>query len=422
MPVTERLCLVEETECNFEHLEFTIHFMQDEQTALAGFLEGQYQKFDQLKGEGQASGAKGVARELGHPADQIRPCDVPVAKMLQERKLSGTAGGGVHGIWFEKVISIENLCAAWREFTRGKRWKSDVLSFGMNIEEEIISLHQALEQGTYTHGPYTHFTVSDPKPRAIHKASVRDRLLHHAIHRIIEPWFERRFIYDTYASRSGKGTHAAVKRFEWLAWKLCRNRTRTVWVLQCDVKKFFASVDHATLKGRLERVIHDDLLMKLLSNGIESFEVSPGKGIPLGNLTSQLYANVYLDQLDQYIKRVLRVPAYLRYADDMLLAHTDREVLLSWYVRIERFLITECKLVLHPHKTTLRPWHQGIDFLGYVSFPTHRVLRTRTKWRLLRRISTANASSYLGVTLHVRALLPRMCAMLYFIHARRQFF
>jgi retron-type reverse transcriptase len=314
------------------------------------------------------------------------------------------------------VISLGNLFAAWREFQRGKRFKEDVLEFSMDAEEHLISLHRDLTQGTYRHSAYTHFTVADPKPRDIHKASVRDRVLHHAIHRVIEPLFEKRFIYDTYSSRKGKGTHRAMERFESLAWKLCRNRTRTVWVLQCDIRKFFASLEHDILMAALGRTVKDTRLLGLLSDIITSFPAASGRGIPLGNLTSQLFANVYLDPLDQYMKRVLRVPVYLRYADDMLLAHTDKELLMEWRSSLERFLSTDRKLDLHPHKTTLRTWHQGIDFLGLVSFPTHRVLRTRTKRRMQKRLSEQNASSYLGVAMHARALLLRICSMVYSIH------
>lgn len=146
----------------------------------------------------------------------------------------------------------------------------------------------------------------------------------------------------------------------------------------------------------------DRNMIRLLRLIIRSFESSPGKGIPLGNLTSQLFANIYLDPLDQYMKRSLHVPVYLRYADDILLAHTDKELLLEWFSEIDRFVREELKLVLHPNKTTIRKWQEGIDWLGYISFPTHRVLRTKTKRRMMRRLSNENASSYFGVTRHAR--------------------
>ncbi len=143
--------------------------------------------------------------------------------------------------------------------------------------------------------------------------------------------------------------------------------------------------------------------MRLLCIIIRSFESSPKKGIPLGNFTSQLFANIYLNPLDQYMKRTLHVPVYLRYADDILLAHTDKKLLLEWLSKIDCFVREELKLVLHPNKTTIRRWQEGIDWLGYVSFPTHRVLRTKTKQRMMRRLTEKNASSYFGVTRHARA-------------------
>lgn len=393
--------------------------MQDEQAAFAGLLQGKHQKLDQPEGQCQAFGSQCVAGELGHDSHSSRKENIPVSQVLKQGKNSGSPGGGIHGSLFEKVISLENLFAAWREFQRGKRFKEDVLEFALAAEEHLIRLHRNLANGRYTHSPYRHFIVSDPKPRDIHKASVRDRVLHHAIHRVIEPMFEKRFIYDTYSSRKGKGTHRAVCRFEQLAWKLCRNRTRTVWVLQCDVRKFFASIDHVLLLAAVTRALKDERLLILLSDIITSFSVTPGKGIPLGNLTSQLFANAYLDPLDQYVKRVLCAPVYLRYADDMLLAHTDKRLLLVWCDRIEQFLSVDRKLVIHPHKTTLRKWHQGIDFLGYVSFPTHRVLRTRTRRRMLRRLAPRNASSYFGMTTHARALLLKIRSMLYSLYEQK---
>lgn len=304
---------------------------------------------------------------------------------------------------FEKIISKENIFVAWREFQQDKRWKIDVLEFGQHVEEHLLRLHRELIVGTYCHSQYTHFLVHDPKLRHVHKASVRDRVLHHAVHRILYSVFDRSFIFDLYSSRAGKGTHAAVERFEKLAWKLSRNRTRTVWVLQCDVRKYFDSVSHDILLALLRKKVVDEKLLALLETIIRSYEKENGFGILLGNLTSQLFANIYLDPLDQYVKRALRAPVYIRYADDILLAHTDREILEQWFEDIRMFIKEKLKLPLHPYKTTLRKWHQGIDFLGYVSFPTHRIVRTRTKRRVLKKINPENAASYFGVTRHARA-------------------
>jgi retron-type reverse transcriptase len=289
-----------------------------------------------------------------------------------------------------------------------------VQTFAIRAEEELVVLHQLLISGQYYHGQYTRFRVADPKPRDIHKAQVRDRVLHHAIHRVLAPYFATRFIWTSYSSRPDKGTHKAIARFEQYAWVLSRNRTRTVWVLQFDIRKFFASVDQEVLLSRLAQVFPDPLLLKLLSGVVDSFHTVPGRGhshssavrragIPLGNLTSQLFANVYLDRVDQYAKRIIRIPCYIRYADDTLIASTNRKELSMWLGQLTIFLETELALTVHPHKTTVRAWHQGIDFLGYVSFPTHRVLRTKTRKRMLRQLTTKNQASYFGMTKHAKS-------------------
>lgn len=169
----------------------------------------------------------------------------------------------------------------------------------------VLSLHSDLVNSRYTHGGYSAFKIADPKPRDIHKASVRDRLLHHALYRKLYPFFDRLFISDSYSCRLGKGTHTAMNRFRAFAYKVSRNNTRTCWVLKCDIRKFFASIDHTVLKEILTVHIRDTRLRELLGNIIESFSVATGKGLPLGNLTSQLLVNVYMNEFDQYIKRAI---------------------------------------------------------------------------------------------------------------------
>lgn len=205
--------------------------------------------------------------------------------------------------------------------------KEDVLIFSEHFEEHLLQLHADLVCGRYTHGSYTRFLIHDPKLRNIAKASVRDRVLHHAICRVITPDFDRRFVFDAYSSRKTKGVHRAIERFQSLAQKLSRNNTRTVWALKCDIRKFFDSVRHDRLLDLCAKRVHDNKVMALLKDIIGSFEVSSGRGIPLGNLTSQLFANIYLDRLDQYVKRELCVKNYLRYTDDfVLLSHDHKEL------------------------------------------------------------------------------------------------
>lgn len=297
-------------------------------------------------------------------------------------------GGGAHSL-FKKIISTKNLFGAWREFQKGKMRKDDVLAFAERAEYHLLKLHHDLANGAYRHGQYIRFFVHDPKRREISKASVRDRVLHHAICRVITPIFDARFIFDSYSSRKGKGTLAAINRFEKFAWKLSRNNTRTVWVLKCDVRKFFDSVDHDILTCLLGKYILCPQTLNLLRDVVQSFEIQKGKGIPLGNLTSQLFSNAYLDCLDQYVKRALQVKHYVRYADDMFALNVSREYLEEIFSRIKSFAREELELEFHKDKIIFQKWHQGVDALGYVSFPYHRILRTKTKQRMFRKISVS---------------------------------
>lgn len=317
----------------------------------------------------------------------------------------GALGGGViHSSLFEEIISVENLFLAWEEFKRGKTKKQDIAVFAAHLEENIFALHAALAGRTYRHGSYTHFVVRDPKPRDIHKAPVHDRLLHHAVTRVLTPLFEPQFICDSYSSRTGKGVHAAVNRFQKFAWRLSRNNTRTVWVLKCDVQKFFDSVDHEILLGLCAKRILDARALSLVHDIVHSFEFAPGKGIPLGNVTSQLFSNVYLHPFDEFVKRELRVRCYVRYADDFLVLGCNKNEMSGLISSFSAFLEDRLALRLHAHKVVLHRWHSGVDFLGYVQYPQHRVLRTKTKRRMqaafLRACAAFCAGNVSAVTLN----------------------
>ena len=310
---------------------------------------------------------------------------------------------------------MENLCEAWQEFIRGKRNKKDVQSFMLRLGDELVELHDDLVNGRYVHGPYAHFRINDPKPREIHKATVRDRLLHHAIHRKLYPYFSELFISDSFSCQKGKGMHRALGRFETLARKVSRNNTRTCWILKCDIRKFFANVDHEILMDILGRRIADRRLFTLLEDIILSFTASPGKGIPLGNLTSQLFANVYLNELDQYVKQDLRMKRYIRYADDFVFISHDRDELLRCLSEVAIFLPRLLRLDLHPDKVFIKTLAAGVDFLGWIHFPHHRVLRTKTKRRMLRRLRSSpkheSLQSYLGIVKHGDAFGLKMMLM-----------
>lgn len=325
---------------------------------------------------------------------------------------------------YDDIISVENLLEAWKEFVRGKRKKRDVQEFQHALMDNILALNHDLKAGTYKHGGYHAFKISDPKPRDIHKASVRDRLLHHALYRKLYPFFDRTFMADSYSCRKGKGTHRAMDRLRAFARKVSRNHTRTCWVLKCDIRKFFASIDHAILLAILERYIDDPNLLCLLREIVGSFscpqsdatarivkdlEATPlgYKGLPLGNLTSQLLVNIYMNEFDQYVKHKLKAKYYIRYADDFVFISHEKEQLLSMYRYIDTFLRERLRLQLHPDKVFIKTFASGVDFLGWVHFPDHRVLRTSTKRRMLKRLageaSDAQKESYQGMLRHGNA-------------------
>jgi retron-type reverse transcriptase len=302
---------------------------------------------------------------------------------------------------YEYLISIDNLLLAWQEFIKGKRNKKDVQLFSFCLMDNILQLHNGLENHTYKHGGYECFKISDPKPRIIHKASVRDRLLHRAVYRILYPFFDKTFIADSFSCRDKKGTHKAINKFREYAYMVSKNNTKTCWVLKCDIKKFFASIDQNILIKTLQGCIPDKDIDNLLKEIIFSFEPN---GLPLGNLTSQLFANVYLNEFDQFVKHKLKVKHYVRYADDFVIFSKDRNYLEDMILEIKYFLENKLKLQLHPKKIFIKTLHSGVDFLGWVNFSDHRILRVNTKKRMLRIIkknpSIETLNSYLGLLKH----------------------
>lgn len=306
---------------------------------------------------------------------------------------------------FEKIIGLENLLQAWKEFVKGKRGKRDVQEFSLHLMDNIFILHYDLSNYSYKHGGYQAFNICDPKPRNIHKAEVRDRLLHHAIYRTLYPFFDKVFIADSYSCRINKGVHKAIKRFRKFAYKVSWNDTRTCWILKCDIKKFFENIDHKTLMGILQKYIEDKNVLWLLEKIIESFSSKRhGIGLPLGNLTSQLFVNIYMNEFDQFVKHKLKAKYYIRYADDFVLFSKDKKWLQEQIDPIRRFLKEKLALELHPDKIFIKTLASGIDFLGWVHFLDHRILRTRTKQRMMKRVrensTQQTLQSYLGLLRH----------------------
>jgi retron-type reverse transcriptase len=308
---------------------------------------------------------------------------------------------------YEDIISLDNLLLAWQEFIVGKKSKTDVISFSLNLTDNILQLHNELAKLEYRHGPYESFYVNDPKLRHIHKASVKDRLLHHAIYRQLYPFFSKTFIAHSYYCQLGKGTHRALNNFQRMARKVSQNDIKVCWVLQGDIKKFFDSIDHQILINILNNYIEDKRIIELLENNIRSFEIYTNKGLPLGNLTSQLFVNIYMNVFDQYVKHKLKVKHYIRYADDFVLMSENKEYLENMLVNTESFLFNVLKLKLHPNKVHITALHQGVDFLGWVHFSKYRVLRTKTKRRMMKKIHNSakpeSLASYLGLLQHGRS-------------------
>jgi len=276
--------------------------------------------------------------------------------------------------------------------------------------DNILQLHEDLKNKTYKHGGYQQFKINDPKPRTIHKASVRDRLLHHAVYRIFYPLYDKTFVSDSFSCRNNKGTYKAINRFRKFGYIVSKNNTKTCWILKCDIKKFFASIDQEILINILEQRIFDKNIINLLQEIICSFKLG---GLPLGNLTSQLFANVYLNELDQFVKHKLKVKYYIRYADDFVIfiqnndsldnlatAKISRRLIL----KINIFLWEKLKLQMHPDKVFIKRLKSGMDFLGWINFFDYRILRTKTKNRIIKRLNRDYNkeifNSYLGLLKH----------------------
>ena len=314
---------------------------------------------------------------------------------------------------YSNLISIENLFQAWGEFRKGKSKRYDVQLFERNLEDNLFGLYKSLKDKTYKHGTYQSFYVNDPKQRHIHKANVSDRVVHHLLYTFLYKLFDKTFIYDSYSCRLNKGTHKGVKRLEEFTRQVSKNYTRPCFALKCDIKKFFASVDHIILLSLLKKKIYDEDIVWLLEQIISSFHSEQGlsKGMPLGNLTSQVFANIYLNELDQFVKHNLKVKHYIRYADDFLILSSYKGALQRSLVTIREFVKNNLILELHPNKIIFRKLEWGIDFLGYVVLPYYIVPRTKTKRRIFKKLKEKIGSekfnqslqSYLGYLGHAKS-------------------
>lgn len=311
------------------------------------------------------------------------------------------------------------MLSAWNEFKRGKRKRRDVALFELNLEERLFALHDELIQKIYVHDPYFDFYVCDPKRRHIHKATVRDRVVHQAIFRALYLIFDRHFIFDSYSSRNNKGTHAGIERLVRVCRKETKNWRRSGYVLKCDIRKFFDSIDHTILRELIKKKVSDPDMIWIIDVILDSFEKAQGKGLPLGNVTSQLFANVYMNEFDQFVKHVVKANYYLRYCDDFVIVSQDKNYLKNLIPQIQQFLNEHLLLELHPHKVEIRKISQGIDFLGHIIFPFGKLVRMSTCRRMIRKVNNAKKkfldgqisedifkctiASFLGVFSHSRS-------------------
>lgn len=308
---------------------------------------------------------------------------------------------------YTDLISIENLFQAWNEFKKGKRKKKDVQVFERYLEDNLFELHNRLKTKTYKHGNYQSFYVHDPKQRHIHKASVKDRVIHRLLYKYLYRLFDKNFIYDSYSCRLKKGTHKVVKKLEQFTRKVSKNYTKPCWVLKLDIKKFFVSVDHQILMDLLIKKIKNKDILWLLKQVIDSFQ----SGIPLGNVTSHVFANICMNELDQFIKHNLKIKYYLRYADDFVIISSKRVDFAQYLEPVVSFLNDRLKLFLHPKKIILRKLDWGIDFLGYIVLPHYRLPKTKTKRRIFKKLKekiysenfNQSLQSYLGYLSHVNS-------------------
>ena len=298
---------------------------------------------------------------------------------------------------FAALGSWDNLWRAYRTAARGKRTRASAANFDNQLAEQLIALQAELFDGRYRPGAYCHFRIHEPKKRLISAAPFRDRVVHHALCQIIEPRFEQGFIAHSYANRAGKGTHRAVDQVQHWA-------RRYRYALRADVRQHFPSIDHALLTATLARRIDDERVLSLIADilasgadiarpdhspvyfpGDDLFAALRPRGLPIGNLTSQFWSNVYLNDFDWFVVRGLGCGAYLRYVDDFVLFSDDKQQLRAWRAAIiER--LGGLRLALHEREAQASPTRVGIPWLGFVVYPEHRLLKRRNAVNFRRRL------------------------------------
>lgn len=285
---------------------------------------------------------------------------------------------------YEKIYSLDNLEIAFRKAKTGKSKRRYVKRFQSDLKNNLLKLREELVNQTYQPNKLKTFILRDPKTRKISKSAFRDRVVHNAVCNVISPDLEKSFIYDSHANQIGKGTLKAIERFDYFKRKVSKNNTRECFVLKADIKHYFEEIDHDILINIIKRKIDDEKTIWLIKQILANVPLNRGggrtdfdqiKGMPLGNLTSQSFANVYLNELDQFVKHKLRAKYYIRYVDDFVILHNSKKQLEIWKEEISKFLKEKLKIELHPSKSKILRLENGATFLGFRIFFNHKLLR-----------------------------------------------
>lgn len=280
---------------------------------------------------------------------------------------------------YSEIYKFNNLLNAWVNAKKGKTKRRYVKRFQKKLQPNLIKLQKELINQSYYPNKLKTFILRDPKTRKISKSAFRDRMIHHALCNIIVPIFEKEFIYDCHANIVGKGTLKALSRFDKFKKKVSKNNTQNCYVLKADIKHYFEEINHEILIRIIRKRIQDErvisLICKILGNSPIQKCGTLNKGMPLGNLTSQFFANLYLNELDQFVKHKLKARYYIRYVDDFVILHKDKEQLEKWKIEISNFLNEKLKIELHPSKSHVINLNNGINFLGFRIFYYHKLIR-----------------------------------------------
>lgn len=288
-------------------------------------------------------------------------------------------------------ISLHNFYKSWCAFRRNKRLSRSIIAFQYNLEDNLFNLAKDVQTGYYHHGNYKHMQINDPKPRHIVVAGVRDRVVHQLLYNYLEPIIDHRLDYDVWSCRKGKGLHSAFKRVHELF-----KRHPFSWVWRGDIVKFFDNINHQIINSQIRRFVKDNTALEVLIKVINSYKIKPNSGMPIGNLTSQIFANIYLNEFDRYVRHTIKPTGYIRYGDDFILLTSSRKAAQDMRYLGTRYLNDKLHLRVHKANNIILPICHGIKFLGVNHFLSGRSISKMTWNRINHRLNIHNISSYDG--------------------------